>query len=145
MRKILLSLGLLAVMMIFYRFTPSWQICWLPVFIILSFLASFGVGLYLTAVNVKYRDFRYVIPFGLQILLFMSPVIYPTSIVSVTWMNYLLALNPTYGPITLFRVPLIGNSDSPELIVISIASSLFLLAYGIYYFRKTEAFFADIA
>lgn len=116
-----------------------------PLSVAILVMGTLGISCWLSALSVKYRDFRYVIPFGLQVLLFMSPVIYPTSIVSNPWINYLLALNPTYAPISIFRIPLMGYSGQPQLMAISLLSGLFFMMYGVYYFRRTEAFFADIA
>jgi lipopolysaccharide transport system permease protein len=107
---------------------------------------TLGISCGLAALNVKYRDFRYVIPFGLQVALFVSPVIYPASNVQNPWVSYLLALNPMYAAINFFRVPLTGTTDMNFLLMmISSVSAILCLSLGIYYFKKTEAFFADIA
>jgi lipopolysaccharide transport system permease protein len=132
-------------MMIYYKTgvdVAKLFIFW-PAAILLTFIGTLGIGCWLAALNVKYRDFRYIIPFGLQVALFVSPVLYPVSIVENTWINHVLAVNPMYAAITLFRLPLIGGADL-DLIVISIISSVLLLLVGIYYFKKTEAVFADI-
>jgi len=119
-------------------------LCW-PLAIVLLILGTLGISCWLAALNVKYRDFRYVIPFGLQVALFVSPVIYPTAIVKIPWLSYALALNPMHAVIALFRIPIIGSAGDTSLIAISILSSLFFLIWGIYYFKRTEVFFADIA
>ncbi|MBL0742444.1 ABC transporter permease [Chryseolinea sp. Jin1] len=117
-----------------------------PISIMFLLLGTLGISCWLAALNVKYRDFRYVIPFGLQIALFVSPVIYPASIISERWVNYVLALNPMYAAINFFRVPLTGaNSIDIVLMLISSVSSTLFVLLGIYYFKRTEAFFADIA
>jgi lipopolysaccharide transport system permease protein len=116
-----------------------------PVAIILLLMGTLGLSCWLAALNVKYRDFRYVIPFGLQIALFLSPVIYPIGIVESSWTNYALAVNPMYAVIMLFRVPLTGFFPGNIELAISILSAFFLCGLGIYYFKKTEAYFADIA
>lgn len=115
-----------------------------PSAILLMLLGTLGLSCWLAALNVKYRDFRFVIPFGLQIALFVTPVIYPISILGDTWLNYFLAMNPMYGAIMLFRAPLGLGVNSFEMII-CIVSSLIFLFWGVYYFRRTEAYFADIA
>lgn len=119
-------------------------ICW-PAGIVLALLSTFGPGCLLAALNVKYRDFRYVIPFLVQVLLFVTPVIYPVSMVKTVWVQQLMALNPMYAAITVFRLPFSSAPTETALLIISIASCLILLAAGLGYFRKTEAFFADLA
>jgi lipopolysaccharide transport system permease protein len=116
-----------------------------PAAIATTFIATLGISCWLAGLNVKYRDFRYVIPFALQVALFLSPVIYPMSILNKGVLNYIFAINPMYAAISLFRAPLIGIAAEPELLTISLASTLVFLVVGIFYFKKTEAFFADIA
>lgn len=116
-----------------------------PVAILLMVMGTLGLSCWLAALNVKYRDFRYIIPFFIQALLFLTPVIYPLSIIDNAWINKLLSLNPMYGPITLFRVPFMAGSPDFLLIELSVGSSLLLVLTGVFYFRKTEAFFADLA
>src|SRR5260221_476164 len=116
-----------------------------PLAIFLTVLGTMGLSCWLAALNVKYRDFRYIIPFFIQALLFLTPVIYPLSIVSNSWISTLLSLNPMYGPITIFRLPFMAGSPDFRLIELSIGSSVVLMLTGIIYFRKTEAFFADLA
>jgi lipopolysaccharide transport system permease protein len=116
-----------------------------PLAILLTCVATFGTGALLAALNVKYRDFRYIIPFLIQVLLFLTPVIYPVNITNNPFMNGLLALNPMTAPLDIFRAPLNGGQIHLTQDVISILSSLILLACGLVYFRKTEAYFADLA
>ncbi|HEY5751331.1 MAG TPA: ABC transporter permease [Chryseolinea sp.] len=117
-----------------------------PLAMVFLLLGTLGISCGLAALNVKYRDFRYIIPFGLQIALFVSPVIYPASNISTPWVGYVLALNPMYAAINFFRVPLTGMSEMNfALMMISSVSAILFLVLGIYYFKKTEAFFADIA
>jgi lipopolysaccharide transport system permease protein len=138
-----IAFGLLIMLMIFYQFVPSWQIIFLPGFLVLGFLASFGVSLYLTALNVKYRDFRYIIPFIVQFGLYISPVGFSSSMVPEKW-RILYALNPMVGVIDGFRWSILGNTDFPgTTLSISIVISALLVWLGIYYFRKTEKSFAD--
>lgn len=137
-----ISFGILIVMLFIYRFLPSWQIVFLPVFIILSFLASFGVGLYLTALNVKYRDFRYIVPFIVQVGLFVSPVGWSSSRVPLNW-KLLYSLNPVVGIIDGFRWCILGEPIYLPGFAVSVGVTLLFLLIGIKYFRKTEKSFAD--
>lgn len=116
-----------------------------PTGLVVTVIATFGPGCLLAALNVKYRDFRYVIPFLVQALLFLTPVIYPISIVSNNGLKYFLALNPMYAAITLFRIPMMKNFVDPTLLWISLLSGFFLFFIGLTYFRKTEMYFADLA
>jgi lipopolysaccharide transport system permease protein len=137
-----ISFILLGALMAFYRFVPSWQILWLPVFIILVFLASFGIGLYLTAVNVKYRDFRYIVPFIVQFGLFVSPVGYNIYKIPEKW-RLLYSLNPMAGIINGFRFCIINEPMYWPGFWISLIVTFLFLILGIWYFRKTEKSFAD--
>ncbi len=129
-----------------YQQPVDWRaIVFIPAGILLILIAGFGAGTFLAALNVKYRDFRYTMPFLLQFLFFASQVIYPLGQVQQEWLRYLLALNPVNAAIELFRAPLVGNNVDLTMVGIGFASALFLLLAGIYYFRKTEAYFADLA
>lgn len=116
-----------------------------PAGLMLTIISTFGLGCLLAALNVKYRDFRYVIPFLVQALLFVTPVIYPISVLKYEWLQYLIALNPMYSAITLFRLPLTSITPDPVLLSISIASGFLLLLLGTVYFRRTEMYFGDLA
>lgn len=116
-----------------------------PIGLVIAVIATFGPGCLLAALNVKYRDFRYVIPFLVQALLFLTPVIYPISIVSNTSLKCLLAINPMYASITLFRMPMMKSVPDASLIWISLISGGVLFLIGLTYFRKTEMYFADLA
>jgi len=117
-----------------------------PAALLLGIVGGTGLGCLLAALMVKYRDFRFIVPFALQITFFITPVVYPMSRISFPYLKYILAVNPMYGAITLFRLPLM---QSPEidfsLIAISIISAFAFLVTGLFYFRKTELFFADVA
>jgi lipopolysaccharide transport system permease protein len=129
-----------------YKQPVSWSaIMFFPAGVIIILVAAFGTGTFLAALNVKYRDFRYTIPFLLQVLFFASQIIYPLQSIKQSWLKYLLAINPVNTAIALFRAPLSGTAIDMTLIVIGIASTLLILMTGIYFFRKTEAYFADIA
>jgi lipopolysaccharide transport system permease protein len=131
-------------MMVYYQYTPNlWGLLILPLLLIITFMASVGLGLILAAINVKYRDVRYVLPFFIQILLFVTPVIYPAGIAGKY--SYLLALNPMMGVIQSARAALLGTTVlNWTLISISFAATFVLLLVGIYVFKKTERYFADI-
>ena len=130
-------------MMGYYQFVPDLKILLLPLFILMSFLASLGVGLYITALNVKYRDFRYIIPFVVQIGLYVTPVGFSSSIVPYQW-RLLYSINPMVGVIDGFRWCILGEEQLylPGLFL-SVVITIFFLLLGIWYFRKTEKSFAD--
>ena len=141
----LISFIILIGMMLYYRFTPGWQMLLLPLFIILALLASLGPGLWITALNVKYRDFRYIIPFVVQFGLYVSPVGFSSKIVPEQW-RMLYSLNPMVGVIDGFRWCILGG-DSPIYVpgfIVSLAIILFFLWLGVSRFRKMEKTFADL-
>jgi len=117
----------------------------LPVSIFITSVSTFGLGSLLASLNVKYRDFKYVIPFMVSILLFLSPVMYPISGTHFVWAKYIFALNPLYSAIALLRTTFSDSTLHIYLVLISLASSLLLFVAGVFYFRKTEADFADMA
>jgi len=142
---LLISFGILAAMMIWYRFQPSWQIFLLPIFVLLAFLASLGPGLWITALNVKYRDFRYVIPFILQFGLYVSPVGFSSTVVPEKW-RLLYSLNPLVGVIDGFRWCVLGGDSRlymPGFLMSLCVVALFVWL-GVAYFRRTEQSFADM-
>ena len=136
---------MLVALMIWYQFVPGWQIVLLPLFVALALLASLGPGLWLTALNVKYRDFNYIIMFLVQLGLYASPVGYSSSIVPERW-RLLYSLNPVVGLIDGFRWCILGGQSQlywPGLLL-SIGITTFLLWLGIRQFRKMEKGFADL-
>lgn len=136
---------ILLALMAWYNFVPSWRILTLPVFILIAFAASMGAGLWLAALNVKYRDFRYVVPFIIQFGLYISPVGFTSSIVPQQW-RFLYALNPMVGVIDGFRWAIIGGQTQlywPSFLL-SLGLVILLFGGGIWYFRKTERTFADV-
>jgi lipopolysaccharide transport system permease protein len=139
----MISFGLLLLVMIYYQFVPSINILFLPLLLVLVFLLSFGFGLYLTALNVKYRDFRYVIPFIVQFGMYLSPVGYSSNVVPEQWRT-LYSFNPMVGVIDGFRWCILGIGEFPMR---SLAISTFMMILGVilgfWYFRKTERSFAD--
>ena len=138
-----ISFGIMIAMMAWYRFVPGWQILLLPAFVAMAFFASLGPGLWVTAVNVKYRDFRYVIPFLVQLGVYVSPVGFSSDIVPAQW-RLLYALNPLVGVIDGFRWCILGErSLNWQDIGISAIVIACLLWFGVRQFRATEKGFAD--
>ncbi|MCX6715607.1 MAG: ABC transporter permease [Candidatus Taylorbacteria bacterium] len=140
----LISASILVVLMIYYGYAPNLSgLAILPLLLVLTFMAAIGLGLLLSAVNVKYRDVRYALPFFIQLLLFVTPVIYPASIAGSY--SKLLALNPMMGVIQSARAALLGTTPiNWTLILTSFIASVVLLVIGLIYFKKTERYFADI-
>ena len=141
----LITFSILVVLMAWYRFLPDWHILLLPAFILLAFLASMGPSLWITALNVKYRDFRYVIPFIVQFGLYVSPVGFSSSVVPEEW-RLLYSLNPMVGVIDGFRWCILNGQTPVYLpgLTASIIVAAFFLWFGIHRFRKTERSFADL-
>jgi lipopolysaccharide transport system permease protein len=141
----LISFAILAALMVWYQFMPGWQILLLPVFAVIAFTASLGLGLWITALNVKYRDFRYVIPFIVQLGLYVSPVGFSSSIVPDQW-RLVYSLNPMVGVIDGFRWCLLGGESQLYLpgFWLSLAVTSLFLWLGIRQFRKMEKGFADL-
>ncbi|MEJ7820748.1 MAG: ABC transporter permease [Chitinophagaceae bacterium] len=129
-------------MFIWFQFIPSWHIIFLPLFVIMAFLCSFGVGLYLTAVNVKYRDFRYIIPFIVQFGLYITPVGFNSAVVPEKW-KFWYALNPMVGVIDGFRWCILGDPMQWTSFFLSLFIIVMFLWLGVVYFRKMERSFAD--
>jgi lipopolysaccharide transport system permease protein len=130
--------------MLYYGIMPGWGFLAIPLLVLLATAAALGVGLSLAALTVTYRDFRYVVPFMIQSWMYISPVIYPVSVVPPKW-QWLLALNPMAGVIDAFRSALLGLPWNFTTLAISSVSSLVILVFGLFYFRKTERRFADVA
>ena len=141
----LLSGMILLALMAWYNFIPSWRVLLLPIFVAVAFAAAIGAGLWLAALNVKYRDFRYVVPFIVQLGLYISPVGFSSSVVPSQW-RLLYSLNPMVGVIDGFRWALLDDNSLlywPGFLV-SLALVAILLFSGIRFFRKMERSFADI-
>jgi lipopolysaccharide transport system permease protein len=141
----LISFALLLALMLWYQFTPDWRILFLPAFLILAVAVSIGPILWLAALNVRYRDFRYVVPFLIQLGLFISPVGFSSSIIPEQW-RLVYSLNPMVGVIDAFRWSALGGQTPLYVpgMVLSIATTVLLLVSGIWYFRRTERSFADV-
>jgi len=131
-------------MMIYYGYMPHISgLLIIPLLLIITFMASVGFGLFLASINVKYRDVRYALPFFIQILMFVTPVIYPASIAGKY--SWILALNPMMGVIQSARAALLGTATlNWALIGVSLLATFIIMILGIYTFKKTERYFADI-
>ena len=140
----LISFVIMIGLIIYYQFMPSWQILFLPVYIIIAFLASFGAGLWLTTMNVKFRDFRYIVPFIVQLGIYISPVGFSSSIVPEKW-RLLYSLNPMVGVIDGFRWCILGAESTIYIpgFILSLGVILLLMWYAIRHFRKMEKSFVD--
>ncbi len=137
--------SLLVVLLLFYQLAPDWRIFFLPAFILLAFGAALGAGLWLTALNVKYRDFRFVLPFVIQFGLYVSPVAFSSDVVPARW-RLLYSLNPMVGVIDGFRWSLLAGRVPVDWTALACSAvfTFILLAGGISYFRATERSFADV-
>jgi lipopolysaccharide transport system permease protein len=142
---LVISAALMAGLMTWHNVAPGWQIAALPCFFLMAFIAAIGSGLWLSALNVKYRDFRYVIPFIVQFGMFISPVAYSSSIVSDKW-RQIFYLNPMAGVIDGFRWSILGGTTHFRLGEFGLSAMVTALLgiTGFRYFRKTEKAFADV-
>lgn len=140
---LLFSLLILGLLMLHYDWPFSFHLLWLPLFVFGSFLAASGIGLALSALNVQFRDVKYIVPFCLQMGLFITPVIYPLHYLPTRWQG-LIGLNPMAGMVLGFRYALLGSALPWNLVGISFGVSIFLFVIGMLIFRRTERFFADI-
>ncbi|HEY8671839.1 MAG TPA: ABC transporter permease [Terriglobales bacterium] len=140
---LVLSLGLFAVLMVFYHWPLTLAVLWLPVFVLGAVLTAAGVGLTLSALNVSFRDIKYAVPFMVQMGIFVTPVIYPAHYIPQRW-QFLLGLNPMAGVVIGFRHALLGSQDSWQIMGISLGMSAFLFVTGLLIFRRMENRFADI-
>jgi len=141
----LVTLGMLAALMAWYGVAPGWQLVALPLFLLLAFGLSAGLGLFFAALNVEYRDFRYVVPFIVQFGLFVSPIAFTTANVPERWRS-LYALNPMVGIIDGFRWSILAGHTPLDLhaVKVSVAVTLAFLLVGVWYFRRMERSFADV-
>ena len=141
----MISFCILVALMAWYEYFPDWRIIFLPVFVVLAFLASVGPALWITSLNVKYRDFRFVIPFIVQFGLYVSPVGFSSSVVPAQW-RLLYSLNPMVAVIDGFRWCILRGQN--ELYVPGLLAGLVIIAFflwfGVHQFRKTEKSFADL-
>lgn len=141
----LISFFILFALMVWYSYAPDWKMITIPFFLCIALSVSFGVGLWISALNVKYRDFRYVIPFLVQFGLYISPVGFSSNIVPERW-RLLYSINPVVGVIDGFRWAILGGDAHIYLpgFILSVILTVVLLCTGFWYFRKTEKTFADV-
>lgn len=139
-----LAFAVLLGMMVYFQITPTLAIVWLPLLLLLALVSALGVGLWLSALNVEFRDVRYVVPFLIQIWQFASPIAYPSSIVPERW-RAVYGLNPMVGVVEGFRWALLGTGQAPGAIgLVSTLAALAILVSGAFYFRRMEKNFADV-
>jgi lipopolysaccharide transport system permease protein len=139
----MISVAMMGGLMLFYHWPVSSALLWLPAFMFGSCLTSSGLGLFLSALNVQYRDVKYAVPFFTQMMFFVTPVLYPVSLVPAK-LQILLSLNPMAGVVEGFRHALLGSAISWPLVAGSFAESLALFIAGLFFFRRMERTFADI-
>ncbi|HUJ10939.1 MAG TPA: ABC transporter permease [Verrucomicrobiae bacterium] len=140
----LIAFGILVGMMLCFRISPTINVIWVPFFVLLTLVTSLGVGLWLSALNVEYRDVKYVVPFVTQFWMYATPIAYPSSLVPQRW-RALYGLNPMSGVVEGFRWGLLGTKTHPEaILIVSSATAVVLLISGALYFRRMERTFADI-
>jgi lipopolysaccharide transport system permease protein len=138
------SLGIYAVVLLYYRITPSWAIIFTPLLIAVTLLATLSLGVMLSALTVFYRDFRHVVPFLTQIFMYFSAVIYPANLIPQKY-HWFLALNPMFGLASAYRSAILGVPWHFESLVISTTSALVTFLFAVHYFRRVERRFADFA
>jgi len=131
-------------MMFFYGIVPTWNVVWLPLLLLLALVTSLGVGLWLTAMNVQFRDVRYAVPFLVQAWMFATPIAYPSSLLDEPWRT-LYGINPMAGVVEGFRWALLGTETAPgPIVLVSALVAVTLLISGAFYFRRMEKTFADV-
>ena len=131
-------------MMFYYGLTPTWNVIWLPFFLLLALVTSLGTGFWLSAMNVQFRDVRYAVPFITQAWFFLSPITYPSTLLPQPWRT-VYGLNPMAGVVEGFRWALLGTEVAPgPIIVVSSLVALLIFLGGVFYFRRVEKTFADV-
>jgi lipopolysaccharide transport system permease protein len=139
-----LAFIVLLLMMLFYGIAPTINVLWLPLFLLLALVTSLGVGLWLSAMNVQFRDVRYAVPFLTQAWLFATPVAYPSSLLPEFWRPF-YAINPMVGVVEGFRWALLGTDTNPgAIVIVSSVAAVLLMVSGAFYFRRMEKTFADV-
>jgi lipopolysaccharide transport system permease protein len=139
---LLISLGLYALVLLYYRTVPSWTVVFVPLLIVLTLIATLSIGVMLSALTIFYRDFKHIVPFLTQIFMFMTPVIYPAKVFGPR-LQSILAVNPMFGIVSAYRSAILGLPWSFSTLAISSASALVLFTIALLYFRRTERRFAD--
>jgi lipopolysaccharide transport system permease protein len=140
-----LAFVVLLIMMLFYGIVPTINIIWLPFLLLLAFITSLGVGLWMSAMNVQFRDVRYIVPFLTQFWLFATPIAYPSTLIENDILRSIYGINPMVGVIEGFRWALLDTDTSPNaLIFVSTVIAILLLMSGLFYFRRMEKTFGDV-
>jgi len=140
-----LTFMVLLVMMFYYGVKPTVTVVWLPLFFLLALVTSLGAGLWLSALNLEFRDVRYIVPFVTQCWLFATPIVYPSSLLGHRW-HVVYGLNPMAGVVEGFRWALLGANTAPgAMIMVSSATAVAIMVSGAFYFRRMEKTFADVA
>jgi len=140
----LLAFAVLIAMMFGYRIVPTVNVVWLPAFVLLAAVTALAVGLWFAALNVWFRDIRHTVPFLIQIWLYATPVVYPSSLVPERW-RLLFGLNPMAGVVEGFRWALLGSHSGPgPIVIVSVVVDVALLIGGAFFFRRMERTFADV-
>ena len=142
--NLVLSLGLYALVLLYYGVAPAWTVVFLPVLILLTLVGTLAFGVLIAALTVFYRDFKHIVPFLVQIFMFVTPVIYSISKINEPT-RLILALNPMFGIISAYRSVILGVDWDLACLGISTASAVGLFAFALFYFRRTERRFADFA
>jgi len=137
------SMSILVLMMAYYGYVPTFNVIFLPLFILLALATSLSTGLWLSALNVKYRDFQYTVPFIIQLWMYASPVVYPASMIPESIRTFYY-LNPMAGVIEGFRWALLGTEIPGAMIFVSVGAVAALLVSGMFFFRRMEQYYADI-
>jgi lipopolysaccharide transport system permease protein len=139
-----IAFAVLIAMALVYGFVPGLAVLWLPLLALLALVTALGVGTWAAALNLQFRDVRYVVPFGVQLWLFATPIAYPSSLLSEPWRT-LYAVNPMVGVVEGFRWALLGTATRPgPMIAVSAAAATLILVTGVLYFRRVERGFADL-
>lgn len=140
-----LAFGVLLVMMLVYGITPTLNIVFLPFFLLLALAAALGVGLWLSAMNVMFRDVRYMVPFMTQLWMFVTPIVYPSTLIADEKLRMIYGINPMAGVVEGFRWALLGMDTAPgPMLIVSVVMTVLLLVSGAFYFRRVEKTFADV-
>lgn len=141
----ILAFGVLLLMMPYFGTVPTINIIYLPFFLLLAFVASLAIGLWLSAMNVQFRDVRYIVPFITQFWLFITPIAYPSSLIKNDLLRFLYGFNPMAGVVEGFRWALLGTDTAPGIVIIpSTLVTIVLFISGLYYFKRLEKSFADV-
>lgn len=140
-----LSFSMLLLLMWWFGVSPTWHVVWLPLLMVLAFVTALGVGLCISALNVQYRDFRYIVTFLVQLWMFATPIVYPSSLLTQPWQRAVYSLNPMVGVVEGFRWALLGTDTAPgPMVAVSACAALAILLGGLFYFRRLEKRFADV-